>query len=388
MRRSSKARSSVPRKIAVSGGSIGGLCAGIELSRVGCEVDVFERTEGRMSSRGAGIVVQPEVTTLLNNAGAPPLPTTYCTHRLYLSPDGGAGQLTVMPQRFTSWEAIYISLKAAFPAHQYHSGARVVAADPIEDGIRLSVDGMGGNNATNEMDVDLLIAAEGVHSQTRARLLPNVAADYAGYVAYRGTVVESEVPGELVRFFNERFAFCSGRSGGHILNYLIPGDEAVTTTGRRRLNWVWYVPVTTDNELSEVLTDRAGHVRKLAVPPGMLPDGAVSNLWQRAVDELHPQFAALVQSTPEPFVQSIVDIRVPQMVFGRMCLLGDAAFVVRPHTAAGSAKAAADATALADAISRTEDIDTALAQWETAQLRMGEGLTRYGVALGRRSTAT
>ena len=49
-------------------------------------------------------------------------------------------------------------------------------------------------------------------------------------------------------------------------------------------------------------------------------------------------------ATPDPFVQTIVDVVVPRTVFGRVCLLGDAAFVVRPHTAGATAKAARDAT--------------------------------------------
>ena len=62
---------------------------------------------------------------------------------------------------------------------------------------------------------------------------------------------------------------------------------------------------------------------------------------------MHPRLAELVAATPEPFLQTIVDIGVSRTVFGRACLLGDAAFVVRPHTAAAAAKAAGDAMSLA-----------------------------------------
>jgi 2,6-dihydroxypyridine 3-monooxygenase len=66
-----------------------------------------------------------------------------------------------------------------------------------------------------------------------------------------------------------------------------------------------------------------------------------------AARELHPRFAELVQRTRDPFIQTIIDVAVPRMAIGRLCLLGDAAFVLRPHPAAATAKAAADATALA-----------------------------------------
>ena len=95
--------------------------------------------------------------------------------------------------------------------------------------------------------------------------------------------------------------------------------------------------------------------------------------------------AKLVEATPEPFLQTIVDVVVPRMVFGRTCLLGDAAFVVRPHTAGAAAKAARDASVLASALKRArQNIDAGLGSFEEMQLEYGRGMTDYGIALGRR----
>ena len=72
-------------------------------------------------------------------------------------------------------------------------------------------------------------------------------------------------------------------------------------------------------------------------------------------------------------------------MFGRACLLGDAAFVVRPHTAAAAAKAAGDAMSLATAIHRAgRNVDAALAGWQASQIERGQELLQYGVALGQR----
>ena len=74
----------------------------------------------------------------------------------------------------------------------------------------------------------------------------------------------------------------------------------------------------------------------------------------------------------EPFVQLIVDVAVPRMVFGRICLLGDAAFALRPHAAVGTAKAAEDAWQLARALQTAAgDVDGALIAWEESQLQLG-----------------
>ena len=111
-------------RVVVAGGSLGGLCAGVALRGQGANVDIFERNPGEMENRGAGIVVQPELTSLLQRHGAPPLPTTSCRGRRYLDSDGGNGQTQSMPQHFTSWEAIYLTLRAAFPDAQYHRSSR------------------------------------------------------------------------------------------------------------------------------------------------------------------------------------------------------------------------------------------------------------------------
>ena len=78
-------------RVVVAGGSIGGLCAGLALRHSGADVEIFERHPGPMETRGAGIVVQHELTEILRRYGAPSLPTTSCSRRRYLDPDGGNG---------------------------------------------------------------------------------------------------------------------------------------------------------------------------------------------------------------------------------------------------------------------------------------------------------
>ena len=73
------------------------------------------------------------------------------------------------------------------------------------------------------------------------------------------------------------------------------------------------------------------------------------------------------------------------MVFGRTCLIGDAAFVARPHAAAGTAKAAADAWSLAEALEGATDVDAALRAWEPQQLALGRQLLARTRRIGTRS---
>ena len=370
-----------PLRIAVAGGSIGGLCAGLALRGAGFDVQVYERISGPMETRGAGIVVQGELTDLLRTHGAGVLPTTRCRVRRYLSPEGGEGEVQRAPQDFTSWEAIYRTLATTFPSDRYHRGATLTDFGNGGGVVQAHIDGHG------VVEADLLVAADGAQSPTRRRFLPDLGSTYAGYVAWRGTVDEVNAPPDLVRFFDDAFTFSEARSAGHILAYFIPGDGADTTPGKRRLNWVWYVGVREAN-LARILIDRDGRQHHTSLPLGGTPDSAIRDLRDLARREVHPILAALVAATPQPFLQTIVDMAPTRTVFARVCLLGDAAFVVRPHTAGATAKAARDAMTLARALKRTGgNVDAGLSSFEEMQVAFGRGLVDYGVALGRRWAA-
>ncbi len=74
------------------------------------------------------------------------------------------------------------------------------------------------------------------------------------------------------------------------------------------------------------------------------------------------------------------------MAFGRIALLGDAAFTARPHAAAGTAKAAADGWALHDALVSCElDVTAALQRWEPGQLELGRNLVERSRRIGQQS---
>jgi len=150
-----------------------------------------------MNTRGAGIVVQSELLSLLHNSSAAPLPVTHCRVRRYLDSAGGDGQVQPAPQQFTSWEAIYATLKAAFPADRYHMGAALSEVSLLDGKIAAEIEGHG------QISADLLVCADGAQSPSRRRLLPQVRSDYAGYVAWRGVLDEADTPHELKSFFDD-----------------------------------------------------------------------------------------------------------------------------------------------------------------------------------------
>jgi 2-polyprenyl-6-methoxyphenol hydroxylase-like FAD-dependent oxidoreductase len=117
----------------------------------------------------------------------------------------------------------------------------------------------------------------------------------------------------------------------------------------------------------------------------LVSSDGISDLRSRAKREVHPKLAELVAATREPFMRTIVDVTVPGTVFGRVMLVGDVAFVVRPHTAGAAAKAAYDARVLSNSLaSARQNVDAGLKAAESLQMEQGQRLVQYGVALGNR----
>jgi 2-polyprenyl-6-methoxyphenol hydroxylase-like FAD-dependent oxidoreductase len=97
---------------------------------------------------------------------------------------------------------------------------------------------------------------------------------------------------------------------------------------------------------------------------------------------LPPAFLDTLRKIPQPFFTPIYDFSSPQMVFGRIILLGDAASSARPHMGFGVAKAGDDARALADALAGHDDIDRALAQYQAERAPIAERIMMHGRRLG------
>jgi 2-polyprenyl-6-methoxyphenol hydroxylase-like FAD-dependent oxidoreductase len=100
-------------------------------------------------------------------------------------------------------------------------------------------------------------------------------------------------------------------------------------------------------------------------------------LVESAGSQLPTLCALLVEREPNPFVQAIFDYEAPSMVKGRIALFGDAAYIVRPHTAIGVSKAAGDAMTLRNCLT--------LYQYDSLRRLVGRELLNMGGNSVRRS---
>ena len=361
--------SAMPRVI-VMGGSVGGLTTALVLRDTGCDVRVFERSSSALQARGAGIAaLDATLRYLVERGGYQPADVCSATGWIrFLNRDGSLRHEQRHRYRFSSWNTIYRSLLRLFGAGRYLLGHEVVDFGQTGDTVCVTL--ADGSRAS----ADLLVCADGVSSIGRGKLIPEVAPSYAGYVAWRGTVPERSLSPATRKAYEDAIIY-QVLTDSHILVYPIPGLDGSLAAGDRLINMVWYVNVAAGDDLDRLMTGRDGIRRAVSLPPGAATDEAVTSMRRQAEAVFAPPVAEVVTSVAEPFVQAIYDIAVPRMAQGRVCLVGDAAFAVRPHAAAGTAKAADDGGALGEELRAAGgNVPAALAAWERRQLLVGQQL--------------
>lgn len=374
------------RRVAIVGGSIGGLTAACLLRDAGHDVTIFERSSTELEQRGAGIgFLEATYRYLVERADLRLNEISITTdHIRYLNRDDSVAHDAKHRYLFSSWNTVYRRLldhwmAADGGADRYRLGCEMVGFDQDDFGVEVRfADG-------SSVAADLLVCADGVGSTARSILQPEADAGYAGYVAWRGMVPESELPAGVAARLTDAITYYVF-ANSHILIYPIPGLDGSVADGDRLINFVWYRNYLEGPELDELLTDRNGVRRELSLPPGAAADHHVAEVKALAAARLPSLAAEVVGRTEQPFLQVVYDIEVDQMAFGRIALLGDAAFAVRPHAAAGSAKAADDGWALAQALERgTGDVVETLRRWEVDQMTLGRRLLARTRDVGSRS---
>lgn len=364
----------------VVGGSIGGLTAALLLRDLGFHVDVYERTPTPLDGRGSGIVLQPDTVRWFAERSHQDLSDLHTATEYVQYLDAGGAVIHREPAlwTYTSWGTFYRALLSDFGTEHYHYGEFACGFD--QDADTVTVRFVSGRTAR----ADLVVFADGITSPARAHFDPEAALAYSGYVGWRGTVALSELSAQTREVLGDAITY-TVIPNSHITMYPIPGEDSLDESDRL-MNYVWYRNVPAGPELSELLVDKRGFTGSVSVHPGQVQDRFVDELRAAATTQLAPAVSEVVVATEQPYLQVLSDVRSSRMALGRAALIGDAASASRPHAAAGTAKAAADAWALAAALSTSSgDVASALSKWEPAQLQLSDTLLRRVVDMGERS---
>ena len=356
------------RRAAVVGAGIGGLAAALSLHEIGLQVEVFDSAR-ELRPLGVGINLLPHAVRELGALGLfdellahaiAPSTLVYCTKRgqeIWREPRGIAAgypwpQLSI--HRGLLQEVLRVAVTERLGQDAIHLGRRLVR--------------VGGNDRKavaefdeGELEADLVVAADGIHSAARAQRYP----DEGGFL-WNGSLLWRGIA-EVNPVLDGRSMIWAGhpeqKFGGYPIADL-PG-------GRQRFNFI--------AELRHPDSDL-----------GRAED------WNRrgALDDFLPQFKewdfgwldvpGIVEAAPETFLFPMVDRNpIPRWTFGRTTLLGDAAHPMYPIGSNGASQAILDARVLAGCLRQHPgDVDEALQRYEAARRPATAAIVQANRGLG------
>src|ERR1700693_695976 len=225
------------RRALVIGGSISGLLAAHLLRAAGWDAVVFERNAVNLTGRGAGVSTQPQFRDILrridiafDDSMGIRVDTLICLERR-----GHTVLKEPTTRTMSAWSRLYSALLDRLPAEKYRLGMQFERAEQHSDGVAaVFSDG-------SRVQGDLLVGADGIRSSVREQLLPRLAPSYAGYVAWRAMIDESDIPAAIRAEVFDLYTFCLPE-GELFLGYPVPGRNNETSIGQRSYNIVWYRP--------------------------------------------------------------------------------------------------------------------------------------------------
>jgi len=359
----------------VIGGSMSGLFTAAFLRQIGWDVDVYERSGVELVGRGAGITTHPELLEALEASGAGTRELGIAVEkRIAIDQSGQVIDELRLPQILTSWDRLQSLLRATIPSEHYHLGHTFKGFE--QDGSEVRVHFAEGAIAR----ADLLVGGDGIRSGVRGEVAPEVQPIYSGYYIWRGAPNESDLaPATRASIFPYFTFFLPPRQ--QVIGYPIAGFNNDLRPGYRRYNFIWY-RVGDNQALREMCVDETGEQHEFSVPPPLVRKEVIARMRADAARILPACFIDVLGNIARPFFTPIYDFAAPHLVFGRVALVGDAASSSRPHMGFGVAKAGGDAMALAQSLDAHDDIDAALAHYNTVRQPFGERIMVHARKLG------
>lgn len=363
------------RRAVIIGGSMSGLFTAAFLRQIGWDADVYERSAVELVGRGAGITGHPELLEALEASGAGTKDLGVAVpKRVALDRDGRVTDERPLRQILTSWDRLQRLLRDTIDEAHYHLGWNFERVDQDERGVRVQFSGGRVEHA------DILVGGDGIRSSVRGQLAPEIQPVYAGYYIWRGAPNEADLAPETLDSIYPLFTFYLPKRQ-QVITYPIAGFDNDLRPGKRRFNFIWY-RVADAQQMKEMNVDERGVQHEYSVPPPLIRKNLIAGMHKDARETLPPALLDSVLKIKQPFITPIYDFTAPQIVFGRVAMIGDAAANARPHMGFGMAKAGTDAQALAKALRDHDDVDDALKAYNAERQPIGNTIVMHGRKLG------
>ena len=306
--------------VVIIGGGIGGLFAANALIAQGLRVAVHEQASA-LGEVGAGVFLTPNAVRHLERVGLGPAVERWGarvgTSSRYFRHDG-TPIASVQVTDASGWNATFGMhradlvdfLAANLPAGTVHTGHQAVGFEQSEDVARVEF----ADGAIAEADI--VVAADGIHSELRPHVFPPSKPVFHGTIAYRGLVPRERLPDWPM----DRWQMWAGPSK-HFLVFPVRHGTMV--------NYVGFVP--TDEEMKESWS-----------APGD------PEVLRHAFEGWDPRVGEVLKEVEKTFRWALYDRNpLPTWAKGRLTLLGDAAHPMLPHLGQGANQSIEDGMALA-----------------------------------------
>jgi len=336
-----------PPKVLIAGAGIGGLVAGLSLLQRGIDVEIFEQAS-ELRELGAGVQLSANGTRVLIALGleqdmqaiasepSGKQIRLFSTGRTWKLFDLGASSRKIYgaPYWMVHRGDFHRVLARAFNMRapgRLHLGCRCVGFEEDRDGIWLGL----ANGEKRRGDV--VVGADGVHSEIRRQIGGDSKPFFAGVAAWRGLVPMERLPSMMQRDVGTNWV----GPGGHVITYPVRRGELLNFVGIFE-GESWPVESWTERGTRE----------------------ACGHCFAGWNEEIH----AIIDNLDVPYKWALLG-REPlaRFVAGRACLLGDAAHPTLPFLAQGANMAIEDGMVLARCLESSPPVE-ALQRYQASRL--------------------
>lgn len=343
-------------KIAVIGGGIGGLCTALALENNGFEPVVFEAAVSFLPV-GAGLSLSPNALDSLNVLGVKEAylkqAKTYRT--AYIKKQNGDVISRMDLERITAFTGGVFSTVHRHDLHKVlmdslkkttlHTGKRLRSFEQNNTGVLLTFE----DDTVVEMDA--VIAADGLHSVIRKQLLPHAQERFSGQVCWRGICPNYQGIKEM------------SESWGQGLRFGI-----VPLHGERIY---WFAVKDADQEGQPLNAGRDELIKLF--------------------DGFHEPVTALIRSTETASIYKnhLNDLDpINRFAFGKILLLGDAAHATTPNLGQGACMAIEDAAFLQVILKQGHQLQEAFQLVEQQRIKRTTRIVNTSIRIGKLAQTT
>ncbi len=341
------------KDITIIGGGIAGLTAAIALNKAGFKTSIFEASKNH-GVAGAGLALAANAIMAFDRLGIKDdiikkgrLLSAFTifdqkgntitkTNSARLSKKYGADNFTIHRHD------LHQVLLSKIDPNTLFTDKKVINFEQIKNAIRLTFsDG-------TEHTTSFLVAADGIHSVIRQKLIPHSTPRYSGYTCWRAVI---ESPDLVINESSESWG-TTGRFG------IVPLAD-------NKIYWFACINAEANNSTFKNYTTK--------------------DLLNHFIDFHDPIPAILKASKDEDLIwNDIIDLKpIDHYAFENIVLIGDSAHATTPNMGQGACQAIEDAVILADDMDRNISIEAAFKNFEKRRLNRTHYITNTSWKIGK-----